>query len=183
MLSHFEFWFNSLLLRCVWRRLSSPTLDLLLGSLTVFYNQDAFIFASGRHAFSVCKGLSCYLAFFGKPVSNQAFAPCIVAWLIFFKIGRIWNQMTSKKQIHGWMNLVSVHMCNKVTSWGNKFRGKRIWSQPISCEKVLLVSHCTGCPPPCPLTSLHAGYKHKHVPFKSIKPFFSVLCATHTEGL
>ena len=80
------------------------------GFSNCFYNQDAFIFASGRHAFSVCKGLSCYLAFFGKPVSNQAFAPCIVAWLIFFKIGRIWNQMTVKK---------------------NKFMGEWIWSQSI----------------------------------------------------
>ena len=55
-------WVNFLFFRCLWWRLPTHPLDLLLGSLAVFYYQDAFIFVSAREALQIWKGLSCYLA-------------------------------------------------------------------------------------------------------------------------
>ena len=99
---------NSLLLRCMWRRISSPSLDLLLGSLAVFYYQDAFIFASAWQAFYIWKWLSCYLASLGITSQWQAFDSCIVLWLNRLKTERVCSQITVAKQIHGRLNSVWV---------------------------------------------------------------------------
>ena len=113
------------LLRCVWRRISPPPPDLLLGSLAVFYYQDAFIFASAWRTFYIWKDLSCYLA-----------SPRITSWwqafLCVAQSLENWEETQSdyfmgNKFMGEWIRSRSA-LCDEVILWGNKFMGERIWS-------------------------------------------------------